>query len=413
MTKKNRSKNSVSRVIAALDAHQWLITDEALANIYEIATRANDLEAFKAAHTPFDIETLLTGHEGRLKGSRGALVSGDRAIIPIIGPIFPRANLMTEYSGATSISNVASDTEIAVRSGLKPLLYISTPGGVVEGISEYAQMVARLNIDAMVSGQCTSAGYWIASQCNSITVADTAVIGNIGAKGPNPKVGDDDSLVSQHAPNKKATPAMIKGVLNQIETVFIQAVADGRDVTPDHVIAHYGQGGVFVGQQAVDAGLADRIGTLESYLNDSQPARAITTGTISMDPKKIGDMTLADHEAAIKALNLKAEQEKTSAIVKAAADERARISAIMEAGEDKPISAKNIAFDTDMTVEQATAFLEKQPTEKTTSGNDPLASAMGDVTNPAVGDEGDPDAVNEVAAIDSGWDQGFKAVGAA
>jgi hypothetical protein len=46
--------------------------------------------------------------------------------------------------------------------------------------------------------------------------------------------------------------------------VFVDAVATNRGVTPETVLADFGQGGVFVGRDAVSAGLADAVGTYES-----------------------------------------------------------------------------------------------------------------------------------------------------
>ena len=45
----------------------------------------------------------------RLAGTSRAFLVDGVAILPITGPIFPRANMMTEYSGATSINTLTDD----------------------------------------------------------------------------------------------------------------------------------------------------------------------------------------------------------------------------------------------------------------------------------------------------------------
>jgi hypothetical protein len=52
--------------------------------------------------------------------------------------------------------------------------------------------------------------------------------------------------------------------LDALADVFIDAVAKYRGVSTEMVISKFGGGDVFVGQLAVDAGLADRVATFES-----------------------------------------------------------------------------------------------------------------------------------------------------
>jgi hypothetical protein len=56
--------------------------------------------------------------------------------------------------------------------------------------------------------------------------------------------------------------------------VFVDTVARNRGVTPATVLADFGQGGVFVGQAAIDAGLADSIGSYEGVLAQLRDGKA-------------------------------------------------------------------------------------------------------------------------------------------
>jgi hypothetical protein len=87
--------------------------------------------------------------------------------------------------------------------------------------------------------------------------------------------GDDPNeliIVSSNAPRKHPDlstddgRADVQATLDALETVFVGAVARNRGVTPAVVLSDFGQGGVFVGQAAVDAGMADRLGSFEATL---------------------------------------------------------------------------------------------------------------------------------------------------
>ena len=64
------------------------------------------------------------------------------------------------------------------------LLYFDSPGGAIDGIKELADIIhnAECPTIALVGNCCTSAAYWLASQCNQIwALSPTARIGGAGA----------------------------------------------------------------------------------------------------------------------------------------------------------------------------------------------------------------------------------------
>lgn len=412
-------KKKASRVLAAIDAQQWLISDEWMETFRAIAERENDLDAFllnkELSAEMNDVSALLTTHDGHIEGT-SAVKRGNTAVIPIIGPIFPRANIMTNISGGTSVEMIARDTQIAKSKGLDVLLYVSSPGGAVEGISEYAQMIAGLDAVAYVSGYCTSAAYWIASQCSSIIVGDTAVVGNIGVKSGRP-TGDDDSVVSDNAPNKIMTEKSVKGIVNDIESVFLSAVASGRNTTVEDVAQNFGKGGVFVGQKAVDARLADGVSTLEALLNLSanqaretyrKPEMAMT-----QEEKDQHAQELAALQAKLDAETARADKAEADAQTSedAPTAERQRINAILASAPDKPKAAMSIAMNTSLSVEEATAALAGMQAETAEQTADPLQAAMNG-TNPSISDDGTSDEPSEEAQVASSWDSIIKGVAA-
>lgn len=404
------AKKPANRVLSYVKSQQWLINDEYLQAIIEIAARENDFDAFltnkELLNELNDPACLLTSHEGLVRGTANTIKRDNWAVIPVMGPIFPRANMFTQISGGASVEMMARDTQIAIDQGLDPVLYISSPGGAVEGVSEFGQMLAGTNAIAYVAGNCTSAAYWLASQCQSIVVSDTAVVGNIGVKAQKP-IGRSDSIVSDNAPNKEATPKMVKGIVNDIETVFLAAVASGRNTTVDDVKENFGKGGVFVGEKAVHARLADGVSTLEATLKLSANQVAKNYGKPEMAITQAEKDAHAAEVAALQAKLDNAQAEARAASEKAdakAISERERISAIIASAPDKPIAAMTMAMKTDLSVEAATAALKDMPVEKKESTNDPLNAAMSG-TNPIISDDQDPVDDDPQSAIDASWDK--------
>ncbi len=72
------------RILAKLRGEPWVIQPDWLGKMIQIAERMNDTEMLEAKAGP------------PLESSYHATPRDGNAIIPIEGPIFPKANLMTE-----------------------------------------------------------------------------------------------------------------------------------------------------------------------------------------------------------------------------------------------------------------------------------------------------------------------------
>ena len=204
------------------------------------------------------------------------------AVINVTGPIVRYADTFSAISGATSVDTLARDfaTALADPAVDSILLNIDSPGGEVAGINEVAQMVfearGKKPICAYVDHMACSAAYWIASAADEIVTDATGMLGSIGVvmvmPNPDARSARDVQFVSSQSPKKRPNPntesgrEQIQGTVDALAEVFIAAVARNRGRSSEQVVAEFGQGGVFVGQQAVDAGLADRLGNFETTL---------------------------------------------------------------------------------------------------------------------------------------------------
>lgn len=332
--------NKANRALRAALAEAWAITDGGLDLVLAVAARENDastdieaLEAYRAEHVPTS-ERLY---------ARGPL-----AIMEVRGPLVSRANLFTAISGATSYDIMRRDLQAALDNASYQAIIMKydTPGGSVTGVDELAKAIhdgkAKKPIYAYVEGTAASAGYWLASQSTEIVIAETAILGSIGVRAALRDTSKKDAeaglmeFISSNAPGKRTDlstdegKARIQRTVDALEGVFIATVANGRGVKPDDVIAKFGGGDVLIGSAAVAAGMADRIGTFEAVVAELQ-----------------GRKPIAQNGSRIPLSS------------PTAYDERSRIHAILNdpVAIDRAEAARHLAFETDLTVEQATSLL--------------------------------------------------------
>lgn len=276
------------RVASALTGEPWAIVPSELHKIAAIVSR-HSIDAGKQngppAYIKRDYEVMAGPSAQRLPGASRAFLIDGVAILPITGPIFPRANMMTEFSGATSISTLTDDYRKALESPDVGaiLLMLDSPGGAVSGVNAFADIVSagkkKKFTTAFVAGAAASAAYWIASAASDIAMERTAMVGSIGVVAAIPAQVSPNAdgelwieIVSSNAPKKRPDPLSEDGrgevvsMLDAIEAQFIADIARGRAVSVDKVKSEFGQGGVMIGAAAVKAGMADKVQSYDATL---------------------------------------------------------------------------------------------------------------------------------------------------
>jgi len=205
------------------------------------------------------------------------------AMVSIVGEIGSETEASAE--------NVMSSMRLALEdSGSQALvLLINSPGGspVQAGLinDEIVRLRALHNkpIYAVVEESCASAAYYIAAAADQIYVDKASIVGSIGVLMDGfgftelmNKLGVERRLMTagankgfldpfspQTEPQRKHAQAM----LNQIHTQFIEVVKKGRGdrlkETPEMF-----SGLFWSGQQAVDLGLADSLGSLDGVARE-------------------------------------------------------------------------------------------------------------------------------------------------
>jgi ClpP class serine protease len=259
----------ISRASAWVRSQIWAIEPEALQLLIDIASRD---------HIP-DFEAVAAKRGQLMDRTQDVVMrDGGVAVIDMTGPIFRYASFFTRVSGATSIESIALDFRAALDNPAvrSIVLNVDSPGGGVAGISEFAGMVrdSAKPVHSYIGGTGGSAAYWIASAASRIVMSDTAQVGSIGVVA-GIRVNDDETLieiVSTQSPDKRVDARTsdgrqkIQATIDEIAQVFVETVAANRKVDVATVLAEFGRGGVKTGKNAVAAGMADSVGSLESVI---------------------------------------------------------------------------------------------------------------------------------------------------
>lgn len=284
-------KQELSAVVSAIRSQPWAILPDYLAAIEAITLRAldddvltklaGDGHAAQVQHSLAAVAALGT----RLDGAEMSMVRNGTAIVPLVGAVYPRSNMVSASSGGTSLDSVMRDMRVAWASPdvERVVMLTDTPGGVVSGLGEAAETLraSPKPLITFVTGMAASAGYWLGSQAGEIVLDRAAHVGSIGVVASMSRQEAADAngrrsyeIVSSGAPFKRPDPstdegrAAIQRDVDAIEGVFIADVAAGRGVPEGVVREQFGKGAMVSAQEAVRVGMADRVGTLEGVLSE-------------------------------------------------------------------------------------------------------------------------------------------------
>jgi len=218
---------------------------------------------------------------------RGYFVDGSVAVVPVQGLICKYGSMINGISqpeGVTTAQLCRSMEAAAseVRGGGRVrsmLLDIDSPGGTLAGIHDVQACLAVINgrgvrTVALCHDMAASGGYWTACGCASVYCTPQADVGSIGvytlledSSEMYAKGGITRYLIAsgEHkgagAPGTEVSKAQVEQALAEVSAaneVFIRAVADGRGMAVE-AVRPLATGRVFIGQQAVDAGLCDGV----------------------------------------------------------------------------------------------------------------------------------------------------------
>jgi len=207
------------------------------------------------------------------------------AIIPLKGIIGLGGITYDTYK---SVIDIAFDTP----NLQAVLLNIDSPGGSPtqsELITDYIYLLAYekgIKVYSFVQDFAVSGGYWIACAGEKIYVSKTSEVGSIGVV--HHSFGFEDAIKSlnikrrvmsagsQKSSNDPFTPqtdedkAKLKEKLGIIHQIFIDHVRESRKQTiKEEKYEELFNGSTWIGQQAIEMGLADGVQTIDSFIRST------------------------------------------------------------------------------------------------------------------------------------------------
>lgn len=320
-----------------------------------------------------------------------AMIEGGVAIIPVIGSLVNRGAWIGARSGMTSYEGLAAQISDARKDPAVSaiMLDIDSPGGEATGMFALASLIrevaGEMPVVALVNDMAASAAYGIASAASEIVVSPTSIVGSIGvvlthfdrsgemaAKGVKPTlIYAGANKVDGHpfGPLSDAVRADLQTQVAKFYDQFVSLVALGRGDRLTEQDARATEARTFLGQEAIDRGLADRVASFDAVLASLQTATKGPAGAKPRGGRKMADNTTAapaagiTHEAHTAAVAAARAEGHTAGLAegrKAGAEEaRSRIGTILSSDEAKvnPSLASHLAFKTDMSAEEAKTVL--------------------------------------------------------
>lgn len=274
-----------ARILSKINETNWLITQGGLDTILQIVEDRLILGKLSDEDIMLRLEDSSTNDKRPRQIFRS--VNGV-AVIPVMGPVFGKGNMLTMMSGATSLQMIQqqlraamADTEIS-----SIIMEYDTPGGSSDLVEEFGQEIAMASsqkpIYSSVNTMCGSAGLWLATQGNKVYITPSGTMGSLGVytahtdrSGADLKSGIKHTYVSAgryktegnpHEPLSASAIAHRQDTVNALMEKFVGAVASGRNLDTEHVRNNFGEGRMFDAQPAVDVGMADGVMSFDHLL---------------------------------------------------------------------------------------------------------------------------------------------------
>lgn len=304
--------------------------------------------------------------------------------------------------------------EAAVRRGAadpdvdRIILHVNSPGGLVAGCFDAVDAIYEARgskpIISVADENALSAAYAIASAADEIVVPRTGSVGSVGVITAYTDMsralenagitvnlvfaGDRKADAHPSQPLSDEARARIQERVNNSYEIFVSTVARNRGLEERAV--RDTEADFFTAQEAVQNGLADRVGSLGTLSANAENSPEQEDDTMS-DSNDTPAVAQAAHEAAVQAAT-------DAGLAEGARAERTRIATIMDSDEAKarPAAARQVALHSDMSAEAAATFLAGLPEEPKAEGRaaapkagaSAFEQAMAGTQNPNLGADG-------------------------
>lgn len=292
----------------------------------EIAGHVRDLlhkEGIAGLRHLAELKAAIHADRIEARRERGAQVAGTVAVIPIIGTLTQRAEVIdSEQTRSTAeisdeVTGAAADPKVDA-----VVLEIDSPGGEVYGVPEAWEAIRQARklkpIVAAANSVAASAGYYLFSAADEGWITPSGEVGSVGvfalhidASKAIEDMGEKwDFIVATDSPHKidgaptgplsEDARGWLQKTVDRYMAMFVRDVAKGRGVSTKAVLSRFGGGRMLGAEDAVAAKMADGVGTLdvairragqlaqERRANGGARARADDGPPLAVEPEGLG-----------------------------------------------------------------------------------------------------------------------------
>ncbi len=182
------------------------------------------------------------------------------------------------------------------------VLRINSPGGTVTAseliyheVRSFRQRTGK-PVVAMMMDVAASGGYYVAMACDEVIAHPTTITGSIGVvmqtfdlSGTMQKIGARSTAIKSGpvkdagSPLRPLTPeeqAIFQGIINEFFDGFVEVVKAGRPDLDEQKIRQLADGRVYTGEQALEAGLVDRLGSVGDAVQSCMDRAALRNASL-------------------------------------------------------------------------------------------------------------------------------------
>ena len=389
--------------IASMAFNEPLMLEPAYARVFFCAlagqlgiSRLTDAVSGDSLTAQEALATLaLSGDDDGPRQARSYQVMNGIAVLPVSGTLVSRTRALQPYSGMTGYNGIIARLQQAASDPMVDgiLLDMDTPGGMVAGAFDCADIIARVRdikpVWALANDMNCSAGQLLASAASRRLVTQTARTGSIGVMMAHSnygavleKQGVEITLIYSGSHKVDGNPyshlpddvrETLQSRMDATRQMFAQKVSAYTGLSVQAVLDT--EAAVYSGQEAIDAGLADELvnssdaitvmrdalDARKSRLSGGRMTKETQSTTVSATASQ-ADITTV--EPAKEGENASAAQPDVNAQITAAvAAENSRIMGILncEEAHGREEQARVLAETPGMTVETARRILAAAP----------------------------------------------------
>jgi signal peptide peptidase SppA len=265
------------QILSAFFSTPWAILPEKLAEI----------RAFLRMKA--DGGELLDEQVQALAASRrpdGVQMVGRVAVLPVFGTISQRVGMLERASGGVSTEELGAslDSLVSDKAVKSIVMVYDSPGGSVPGVQELAAKIRaardQKKIVGFIDPCAASAAYWLISQSSEIVCTPSGQAGCVGVLYGHTDYSKADEMdgitttLIASAPYKAElwqpltdeAKANLQKNCNAVHAQFVADIAKGRGISESKVDKTFGQGRTLNAEDALAAGMIDRIGTMDKIM---------------------------------------------------------------------------------------------------------------------------------------------------